>query len=61
MGLYFLAFSVEQRRFRVMLERMFGLADGMRDRLTDFSRPNSGAYYFAPSMGALDDLLGGAL
>ncbi len=58
-GLYFLAFSAEQQRFRVMLDRMFGVADGIRDRLTDFSTPTSGAFYFAPSMAALDELLDG--
>ncbi len=59
MGLYFLAFSAEQQRFRMMLDRMFGVADGIRDRLTDFSTPTSGAFYFAPSMAALDQLLDG--
>ncbi len=32
--------------------------DGIRDRLTDFSRPVTGAFYFAPSLDALNDLLG---
>ena len=40
-----------------MLARMFGL-DGVRDRLTDFSTPASGAYYFAPSINALRALAG---
>jgi deferrochelatase/peroxidase EfeB len=32
---------------------MFGTAeDGLHDRLTDFSRPVGGAYYFAPSLTA---------
>jgi deferrochelatase/peroxidase EfeB len=49
-------------------ERVFGrtkedsqelpAADGVRDRLTDFSRPVSGAYYFAPSLNALNELAG---
>jgi deferrochelatase/peroxidase EfeB len=38
-----------------MLSRMFG-NDGPRDRLTDFSRPVTGAYYFAPSLTALNEL-----
>jgi putative iron-dependent peroxidase len=34
---------------------MFGTSeDGVRDRLTDFSRPVSGAYYFAPSINLLE-------
>src|SRR2546423_1495824 len=36
-----------------MLARMFGLADGKRDRLTDFSRPVTGALYFAPPLALL--------
>jgi putative iron-dependent peroxidase len=40
-----------------MLSRMFGTSDdGLRDRLTDFSRPVSGAYYFAPPLNLLADL-----
>ena len=49
-GLYFVAFAAEPIRFERMLQRMFGLADGQRDRLTDFSRPVSGALYFAPPL-----------
>jgi deferrochelatase/peroxidase EfeB len=42
-----------------MLSRMFGTSeDGVRDRLTDFSRPTGGAYYFAPSLNALNELAG---
>jgi porphyrinogen peroxidase len=53
-GLYFVAFSAERSRYDLMLERMFGNAsDGLRDRLTDFSKPVSCAYYFAPSLNAL--------
>jgi putative iron-dependent peroxidase len=37
-----------------MLGRMFGTAgDGIHDRLVDFSRPVSGAYYFAPPLDLL--------
>ncbi|MGZ4688744.1 MAG: Dyp-type peroxidase [Acidimicrobiia bacterium] len=52
-GLYFIGFSAELSRFDKMLARIFGLADGIRDHLTDFTRPVSGAYYFAPSLEAL--------
>ncbi len=53
-GLYFLAFSAERTRFDRMLARVFGTADdGLHDRLTEFSRPVSGAYYFAPSLTTL--------
>jgi putative iron-dependent peroxidase len=58
-GLYFVAFSAERSRYDLMLARMFGKAeDGLHDRLTDFSRPTSGAYYFAPSQNALRELGG---
>jgi putative iron-dependent peroxidase len=59
-GLFFLGFSAELSRFDKMLARMFGLADGIRDHLTDFTRPVSGAYYFAPSLEALRALCAGA-
>jgi putative iron-dependent peroxidase len=56
-GLYFVGFSADRTRFDVMLSRMFGTSDdGLRDRLTDFSRPVSGAYYFAPPLNLLADL-----
>jgi len=52
-GLYFVAFSADCNRFERMLARIFGLADGQRDRLTDFSRPVNGAFYFAPPLALL--------
>jgi porphyrinogen peroxidase len=58
-GLYFLAFSAERSRYDQMLARMFGNApDGLRDRLTDYSKPVSCAYYFAPSLNALAEAAG---
>ena len=58
-GLYFVAFSAERSRYDVMLARMFGnTEDGIHDRLTEFSRPVSGAYYFAPSQNALREVGG---
>ncbi len=58
-GLSFVAFSADPARFDLMLSRMFGTAeDSVRDRLTDFSRPVSAAYYFAPSLNALNRLAG---
>ena len=56
-GLYFVAFSADPSRYQRMLARMFGV-DGQRDRLTDFSKPVSGGYYFAPSNAALRELAG---
>jgi putative iron-dependent peroxidase len=56
-GLYFVAFSRDRARYDTMLARMFGTAgDGIHDRLVDFSRPVSGAYYFAPALDLLAEL-----
>jgi putative iron-dependent peroxidase len=56
-GLNFIAFSADPSRFRRMLNRMFGISgDGLSDRLLDFSRPVSGAYYFAPALNVLNEL-----
>jgi putative iron-dependent peroxidase len=57
-GLHFVAFSADPDRFTAMLTRMFGAAgDGLHDRLTEFTRPVSGAYYFVPSVGQLGEAL----
>jgi putative iron-dependent peroxidase len=55
-GLYFVAFSADRTRFDRMLARMFGMEDGVHDRLTDFSRPVTGSFYFAPSLTLLAEL-----
>ena len=55
-GLYFVAFSADRSRFDRMLARMFGLEDGVHDRLTDFSTPVTGSFYFAPSLTLLAEL-----
>ena len=52
-GTMFVGFSAEQRNLAVMLESMAGLTNGLRDELTRYTRPVTGAYYFVPS---LDDL-----
>ena len=58
-GLNFVAFSAERWRYDLLLQRMFGnTSDGVRDRLTDFSHPVTGAYYFAPSLNALNEFAG---
>jgi putative iron-dependent peroxidase len=56
-GLYFVAFSADRTRFDRMLARMFGTdGDGIHDHLMDFSRPVTGAFYFAPSLSCLAEL-----
>jgi putative iron-dependent peroxidase len=55
-GLLFVAFSADQARLRRMLQRMAGAEDGVRDQLTRFSTPTTGAWYLAPSVEALGEM-----
>jgi putative iron-dependent peroxidase len=48
-GTMFVGFSAEQRPLTAMLESMAGLTDGVRDALTRYTQPFTGAYYFVPS------------
>src|SRR5262245_15538073 len=59
-GTMFVGFSADQRRLSAMLESMAGLAGGVRDALTRYTRPITGAYYFVPSTEALRRTIGGA-
>ena len=52
-GLFFLAFSADVARFTRLLQSMFGSAEGRMDRLLGYSRPTSGAFYYAPPAAAL--------
>jgi putative iron-dependent peroxidase len=52
-GTMFVGFSAEQRRLTAMLEGMAGLTGGVRDALTGFTRPLTGAFYFVPSTASL--------
>jgi len=63
-GLYFLAFACEPARFAHVLDSMFGLTgDGVTDHLMQFSKADTGSYWFAPSeedlTAALDYVPGG--
>ena len=56
-GLFFLAFSADVARFTRLLQSMFGLAaDGRVDRLLGYSRPKSGAFYYAPPAAVLTEV-----
>ena len=55
-GLLFVAFTHDQGRVALMLASMAGETDGVRDALTRFSTPESGAYYFVPSIELLEEL-----
>ncbi len=58
LGLYFIAFSADRTRFTKMLANMFGTSgDGLHDRLTDFTTPTTGSFFFAPSLDALEGIL----
>jgi putative iron-dependent peroxidase len=52
-GTMFVGFSADQRRLSAMLESMAGLRTGVRDALTRYARPITGAYYFVPSTDSL--------
>jgi porphyrinogen peroxidase len=52
-GTVFVGFSFDQSRLTRMLERMAGIEDGIRDALTYYTTPLTGAYYVVPSIEAL--------
>jgi porphyrinogen peroxidase len=52
-GTMFVGFSFEQARLHRMLQRMAGAEDGIRDELTRYTTPLTGAYYAIPSIEAL--------
>jgi putative iron-dependent peroxidase len=54
-GTMFVGFSAEQRPLASMLESMAGTDGGMRDALTGYTQPLTGAYYFIPSIESLRD------
>ena len=49
-GTMFVGFSSEQNRLARMLDSMAGVGDGVRDALTYYATPLTGAYYFVPSL-----------
>jgi putative iron-dependent peroxidase len=57
-GLYFMGFSKTQAVLRERMESMYGMNGQVRDAITDYSTPASGAFYFAPSVETLDAALG---
>jgi putative iron-dependent peroxidase len=52
-GTVFVGFSADQDRLNRMLRRMAGSDDGVRDALTRYTTALTGAYYFIPSLQAL--------
>jgi len=56
-GLYFVAYTKSLDIFDLMLARMMGTtADGLHDRLMEFSRAVTGATFFVPSLETLSSL-----
>ena len=55
-GTMFVGLSAEQGPQTAMLESMLGLNDGVRDALTRYTRPLTGAYYFVPSTQDLENV-----
>lgn len=56
-GLYFMAFCKSQAPLRERMRAMYGMGGQVRDRLTSYSNPASGSFYFAPSVETLDAAL----
>jgi putative iron-dependent peroxidase len=52
-GTIFVGFSASQKTLAGMLDSMIGRPDGTQDRLTNFTRPLTGAFYFIPSAESL--------
>jgi len=59
-GTMFVGFSSEQSRLSEMLRSMAGLVGGVRDSLTRYTRPLTGAYYIVPSTESLRRRIGAA-
>jgi len=49
-GTVFVGFSSDRARLQLMLERMAGVGDGVRDELTRVTTPLTGGYYYVPSV-----------
>jgi len=56
-GLYFMAFCKSQAPLRERMRAMYGMDGQPRDRLTSYSNPASGSFYFAPSVETLEKAL----
>ena len=52
-GTMFVGFSAEQQRLSKMLDSMAGVTTCLRDALTRYTKPLTGAYYFVPSVQSL--------
>jgi putative iron-dependent peroxidase len=56
-GLYFMGFCKTQAPMRERMDAMYGVqGQCVRDKLTDFSNPASGSFYFMPSVEVLNSM-----
>ncbi|PVX33468.1 putative iron-dependent peroxidase [Pasteurella langaaensis DSM 22999] len=55
-GLFFISYCAKLHNIEQQLLSMFGEVDGKTDRLLGFTKPVTGAYYFAPSLEKLKAL-----
>ena len=60
-GTMFVGFAAGREPLQTMLESMAGLRTGVRDALTRYTRPVTGAYYVVPSIESIAALAGDAL
>lgn len=56
-GLFFHAYTKNLSIIDRMMARMYGVDDGIVDRILHFVTPVSGAYFFAPSQNLLDEII----
>ena len=56
-GTLFVGFCAQLRTLDLMLQRMAGVGDGIRDALTRHTSAVTGAYYVVPSLSSLETLL----
>ena len=52
-GTMFVGFSPDQVPLSSMLDSMAGVGDGVRDALTRYTKPLTGAFYFIPTTEAI--------
>lgn len=55
-GLYFIGFCATQAPLAERMRAMYGMDGQVPDKLTEYSNPASGSFYFAPSVEALNSL-----
>ena len=60
-GTMFVGFAAGREPLQAMLESMAGLETGVRDALTLYTKPVTGAYYVTPSIESIAELADGAL